>query len=151
MEEKYSFEKAQNEAYEIRGKALDLKSERNENGEPSRNDYAQSELTLQKERENQEKTDSEKLAKLRENFSGKNEGSEIDRNYQENTKRHAPEVEQYVENQAAKGVPEFYQAEYKGIMQEHFRQLQEYPVEKNCKMSLVLPAYREERVIIETL
>ena len=52
MEEKYSFEKAQNEAYEIRGKALDLKSERNENGEPSRNDYAQSELTLQKEREN---------------------------------------------------------------------------------------------------
>ena len=88
---------------------------------------------------------------MRENFSGKNEGSEIDRNYQENTKRHAPEVEQYVENQAAKGVPEFYQAEYKGIMQEHFRQLQEYPVEKNCKMSLVLPAYREERVIIETL
>jgi len=149
--EKYSFEKAQNEAYEIRGKALDLKSERNESGEPSSSDYAQSELTLQKEREDQEKTDGENLAKLRENFLGKKENSESDKNYQENTKRYAPEIEQYVENKAAKGVPEFYQAEYKEVIQEHFRQLQEYPIEKNCKLSLVLPAYREERVIIETL
>lgn len=151
MLEKYSFEKAQNEAHEIRGKALDLKLERNENGEPSGSDYAQSELTLQKEREEQEKNDNEKLTKLRENFLGKNERSEADKNYQENTERHTAEIKQYVEIQAVEGVPEFYQKEYAGIMQEHFNQLQKYPIEKNCKLSLVLPAYREERVIVETL
>lgn len=74
--EKYSVEKAQNEANEIRGKALDLKLERNENGEPSRNDYAQSEMILQKEREGQEKNDNEKLAKLRESFLDKSENIE---------------------------------------------------------------------------
>lgn len=151
MSEKYSFEKAQNEAYEIRDKALELKLERNESGEPSGSDYSQSESTLEKEREKQEKIDNEKLTKLQESFLGKDERNEADKNYQENTERHAGEIKQYVENKAVEGVPEFYQEEYRSIMQEHFNQLQKYPIEKNCKLSLVLPAYREERVIVETL
>lgn len=151
MSEKYSFEKAQNEAYEIRDKALELKLERNENGEPSGSDYGQSESILEKEREEQEKIDNEKLTKLRESFLGKDERNETDENYQENTERHAAEIKQYVENQAVVGVPEFYREEYEEIMREHFNQLQKYPIEKNCKLSLVLPAYREERVIVETL
>ncbi|HPN54353.1 MAG TPA: hypothetical protein PLB52_00310 [Candidatus Moranbacteria bacterium] len=52
--EKYLFEKAENEAHVIRDKALDLKLKRNESGEPSRDDYAQSEITLQEERDRQE-------------------------------------------------------------------------------------------------
>lgn len=78
MSEKYSFEDAKNEAYKIKDKALELKSERNEDGEPSSSDYAQSELTLQKEREGQEKIDNEKLEKVRQALLAENEASDGD-------------------------------------------------------------------------
>lgn len=70
MIEKYNLEQAQNEAYDIKGKALELKDKKNESGEPSSEDYKKSEQLLETDRQNQKIVDDEKLEKVRQKLNG---------------------------------------------------------------------------------
>ena len=60
MEKRYNLEQAQNEAQEIRKKALEMKAERQGSGEPSNDDYEKSHQSLQEDREKKEEEDQEK-------------------------------------------------------------------------------------------
>ena len=151
MSEKYSLEQAQKESSDIREGALELKKERNEMGEPSRMDYASAEQALQEAKAQQANVDNEKLEKLRASLVGEKETGEGEKNYQENIQRHKIAVAEYIEKNILNSVPESYRDEYGRVLQEQMAVLAQNPIEPNCKMSLVLPAYREEKVILATL
>ncbi len=148
MVEKYNLVQAQDEAYDIRDRALELKLKRGEDDEPSSEDYKKAERLLEMDRESQGVADSEKIEVIRRKFITQENG-EV--SYRENTKRYASEVEPYIENHVLDKVPELYRAEYGVILQKQFETLEKNPIDENCRLSLVLPAYREEKVIIETL
>lgn len=73
------------------------------------------------------------------------------RNFKENTERCAEEIGGYLETGLLQSLPENFRPKYEELLDRHFDQLQETPTSPKCRFTLVLPAYREERVVRQTL
>lgn len=153
MSEKYSLEKAQDEAARIREKALGFKTGREESGNPENYDYEKADNLLQEEKEKQAQKDNFALEEIRKKMGGEiseeKEGGE--ENYEANIKRHEADIDGYLKKGIYEGIPDFYRKEYQGIVQRHFNNLQKEPINPKCKFSLVLPSFREEKVILQAL
>lgn len=72
-------------------------------------------------------------------------------NFQENTDRFAGEISRYLENGLSQTLPGDLRPRYEELFRHHFDRFQETPINSKCKFTLVLPAYREERVVKRTL
>jgi len=73
------------------------------------------------------------------------------RNFRGNIDRHKNHVDDYLSASMYQNLPEDYKDEYRDILDRHFAELQNDPIHPDCKFTLVLPAYREEKVILQTL
>jgi hypothetical protein len=71
--------------------------------------------------------------------------------FDENTARYAGEISRYLENRLSQTLPEAFRASYEELLRRHYERLREKPIHPQCKLTLVLPAYREEQVIAQTL
>jgi hypothetical protein len=83
--------------------------------------------------------------------SGRPAEKEGPQNFQENIGRYAGEISRYLENGLSQTLPDDFQLKYEELFRQHFNRLRETPINPKCKLTLVLPAYREERVIGQTL
>ena len=83
--------------------------------------------------------------------SGVNETEESEKRYRANIERYAADVNPYIENHVLDSLPKAYRDKYGTVLQKHSEELQQNPIDPRCKLTLVLPAYREEKVILETL
>jgi len=72
-------------------------------------------------------------------------------NFLENTSRFAGEVDRYLESGLSQTLPDDFRPAYEELFRQDFDRLQETPINSKCKFTLVLPAYREERVVKRTL
>jgi hypothetical protein len=73
------------------------------------------------------------------------------RNFEENTSRHAGEIAGYLESGLCRTFAEEFRPRYRDLFLGYFNRLQGTPIHPQCNLTLVLPAYREERVIRRTL
>ena len=76
---------------------------------------------------------------------------EKEKNYNENIERFEPDIDNYLETEITQNLPEDYKEKYAEILNNHFSELDKNPISPNCKFTLVLPAFGEEKVILKTL
>lgn len=69
----------------------------------------------------------------------------------ENFKRHEAAIAGYLAAGFLENLPSEYQAEYQALFAEHAAHLAENPLNPECQLTLVLPAFKEEKFILSTL
>lgn len=82
---------------------------------------------------------------------GDNGKIEKEINYKDNIERYREEIPEYLKEGFLETLPEDYKEEYKKIFDEHLEELNKNPINPECKLSLVLPAYKEEKFILSAL
>lgn len=73
------------------------------------------------------------------------------RHYRENIERHSEAIGEYLQSGYLDNIPAEYRGEYRQMVETQFAELERTPIDPQCKFSLVLPAFNEERVIQKTL
>lgn len=74
-----------------------------------------------------------------------------DGDFLKNIERFQSAIEPYLMEGLTENFPEEFQEPYRTMFEEHRAALAERPISPNCKLTLVLPAYREEDTIIRAL